>query len=196
MKKYEITNETIQLYGGLKLHRIRAITDFGNIKKGQLGGYVESEENLVNDTENGTAWLHNDSWAYGESCVSGNAQIRDNVHIGGHATVKDNVLLFGNISVTGNACICDAAFLKGLMNISGNAKIKKDGDCVALQGFGEERSSVITCYKTSDNGIMIDSDFYHGTIDGLKEFAKHGRRSQAKKEYTKIASLLELYFEK
>ena len=39
-KKYELTNETIN-YDGRILHRIKAIKDFGNVKKGDLGGWIE-----------------------------------------------------------------------------------------------------------------------------------------------------------
>lgn len=40
MKKYELTNET-KLFNGVTLHRIKALKDFGNVKKCDLGGYVE-----------------------------------------------------------------------------------------------------------------------------------------------------------
>lgn len=45
MKKYELTNETIE-YKGKKLYRIKALIDFGNVEKGARGGFVEKEENL------------------------------------------------------------------------------------------------------------------------------------------------------
>lgn len=40
MKKFELTNETIE-YLGRTLHRIRALRDFSNVKAGDLGGYIE-----------------------------------------------------------------------------------------------------------------------------------------------------------
>ena len=45
MKKYELTNETKKV-GSVTLHRIRALKDFGNVVKGELGGWLESEANL------------------------------------------------------------------------------------------------------------------------------------------------------
>lgn len=55
MKKYELlTNDTINL-AGRTLYRIKALRDFGNVKKGDLGGYVEKEENL---SHNGSAWVY------------------------------------------------------------------------------------------------------------------------------------------
>ena len=41
VKKYELLiNDTIVL-GGITLFRIKALISFGNVKKGELGGYVE-----------------------------------------------------------------------------------------------------------------------------------------------------------
>lgn len=42
-KKYKLTNSTID-YNGTKLYKIEALKDFDNVKKGQLGGYIESKK--------------------------------------------------------------------------------------------------------------------------------------------------------
>lgn len=47
-KKYEFTGETLE-YEGRTLHRIRALKDFGNVKAGDVGGWVETEANLSHD---------------------------------------------------------------------------------------------------------------------------------------------------
>ena len=44
MKKYELTSET-KVINGVELHRIKALKSFGNIKEGDLGGWIESEKN-------------------------------------------------------------------------------------------------------------------------------------------------------
>ena len=38
-KKYELTDETVKGYGHT-LHRIKALKDFGDVKKGDLGGFI------------------------------------------------------------------------------------------------------------------------------------------------------------
>lgn len=48
MKKYELTDETI-VSKGTTLHRIKALRAFGNVKVGDLGGYIEKEENLSHE---------------------------------------------------------------------------------------------------------------------------------------------------
>lgn len=46
MKKFELTTD-FKMYCGKKLFRIRALIDFGDVKAGDLGGYIEREENLT-----------------------------------------------------------------------------------------------------------------------------------------------------
>ena len=52
-KKYKLTNETIEV-DDKTLYRIEALKDFGDVRKGDKGGFVESVKNLSN---NGDAWV-------------------------------------------------------------------------------------------------------------------------------------------
>ena len=45
MKKFELTTNTKILFGK-KIFQIRALVSFGNVKAGELGGWIEKEENL------------------------------------------------------------------------------------------------------------------------------------------------------
>jgi hypothetical protein len=48
-KKYELTDETMEIDGHI-LHRIRALKNIGEtINVGDLGGFVENEENLSHE---------------------------------------------------------------------------------------------------------------------------------------------------
>lgn len=49
MEKYEITRET-KVIDGVELHRIKALKSFGNVKKGDLGGWIESEKTIAHNT--------------------------------------------------------------------------------------------------------------------------------------------------
>ena len=71
MKKYKLTNETIE-YKGKKLYRIKALIDFGNVKKGARGGFVEKEENL---SMSGNAWVSGDALVCGGAFVYGAAKV-------------------------------------------------------------------------------------------------------------------------
>lgn len=46
MKKFELTSEFITNFLGTKSFRIKALMEFGDVKAGDLGGYIEKEENL------------------------------------------------------------------------------------------------------------------------------------------------------
>ncbi len=62
-RKYILTDETIEV-DGQTLYRIEAVRDFGDVKKGDKGGYISSEANLSHD---GSAWV------CGEAKVCGSA---------------------------------------------------------------------------------------------------------------------------
>ena len=67
--KYELTNITMD-FEGEKLYRIRALKDFNDIKKGDLGGWVSNENNL---SQKGNCWIYNNA-----KCMD-SARIYDNV---------------------------------------------------------------------------------------------------------------------
>jgi len=49
-KKYKLTSETKE-YFNRTLYRIEAIKSFGNVNKGDKGGFIEKEENLSQEGE-------------------------------------------------------------------------------------------------------------------------------------------------
>lgn len=65
-KKYELTNESITLGNGTKLYRIKSLKDFGDVKAGKIGGYVQSENNL---SQEGNAWVSGNAEVYGDAEV-------------------------------------------------------------------------------------------------------------------------------
>ena len=77
MKKYELTEETVTVYGKT-LYRIRAVRDFGSVKTGEFGGYIEKEENL---SHFGDAWVYGNAKVYGDARVSGNARVYGNAEV-------------------------------------------------------------------------------------------------------------------
>ena len=76
MKKYELTDETLQI-GTITLHRIKAMVAFAGVDAGETGGWVEKEENLAQD---GNAWVYGDARVSGNARVYGNAWVSDNAH--------------------------------------------------------------------------------------------------------------------
>ncbi|PWL51357.1 MAG: hypothetical protein DBY38_15055 [Clostridium cadaveris] len=90
MKKYELTSEYIEVFGR-KLFRIKALIAFGSIEVGELGGYVETENNL---SQSDNAWVSDNAMVYGDAWVSGNAMVY------GDAWVYGNAMVYGDADIT------------------------------------------------------------------------------------------------
>ena len=70
-KKYKLTEE-IKNVGSKTLYRIQALKDFSNVRKGELGGYIEKENNL---SHIGNAWVSDNTKVYDNAWVSDNARV-------------------------------------------------------------------------------------------------------------------------
>ena len=79
-RKYELTDDS-KTIDGTTLRRIRAVTSFGSfgsVCAGDLGGYVETENNL---SQEGNAWVFDDAQVFyrarvfGEALAFGDARI-------------------------------------------------------------------------------------------------------------------------
>lgn len=81
MKKYEFTGEE-KLVDNHTLHRVRALRNFGMVKAGNLGGWIEGEDNLSHD---GYAWVYGNAQVTGSACVTGDARVGGNAQVEGNA---------------------------------------------------------------------------------------------------------------
>nr|DAK18943.1 MAG TPA: Putative transferase, nesg, ydcK, Structural Genomics.38A [Caudoviricetes sp.] len=74
-KKFELLpDDTITIFG-IKLFRIKALISFGNVEEGELGGYIEKEDNL---SVYGNAEVYGNARVYGNAWVSGDARVYGN----------------------------------------------------------------------------------------------------------------------
>ena len=110
-KKYKLTDETIEVEGKA-LYRIEALKDFCEIKKGDKGGFIESEDNLSHE---GNAWVYDDACVYDnalvtdDACVSDNARVYNDARVSDNSWVYDNARVYGTARVTDDACVCGTA---------------------------------------------------------------------------------------
>ena len=88
-KKYELLKDDFIEIDGRKLYRIRALRGFGDVRKGELGGYIEREENLSHADK---AWVCGNARVFGDARVCGDAQVY------GDAVVSDNAVVYGDRS--------------------------------------------------------------------------------------------------
>lgn len=147
-KKYKFTEDMLELYGHI-LHRIQALKSFNNIKKGDLGGWIEKEDNLSQD---GECWVYKDACVYDNAKITNNSFVHDyslvygNAIVEGNTMIQDNAEIFGNAKIFGNAFIhghakvYDASKVFGSAKIYGNAKIygyANIGDKAVVYGNAE-----------------------------------------------------------
>lgn len=157
MKKYKLTKETIK-DGSLKLYRIEALTNFGYIKRGEKGGFIEKEENL---SQYGCAWVYGNAKVYGNGRVYDNAEVYGNAGIYGNVRVFDYAKIYGNARVYDNVEIFDSARIYGDAEVYGDAMVYGDAE---VYGVAEVCGDAIVCKKIGLTG----GRFYH-TKDKLEK---------------------------
>ena len=209
MKKFELTDEFITNAFGNKLFRIKALVDFGTIKAGELGGFVEKEENLSSDDN---AWVYGDARVYGNAWVSGNALVYGDALVSGDARVSGNALVYGDALVYGNARVSGNAWVSGDARVSGNALVSGDArvygdarvsgnarvygnaDYAVVTGFGHCFRAT-TFFRGKDKILRVQCGCFYGDLAQFREIVKktHGDSKYAK-EYLAIADLMELHF--
>ena len=97
-RKYEFTDETKQILGRT-LHRIVAVRDFGNVKAGDKGGWIEKESNLSHECN---CWVYDDARVLDNAEVFGNAKVYDTAEVFGSARVSGKAVLRGDAVVSSN----------------------------------------------------------------------------------------------
>ena len=155
--KFKLTAESKVNLLGVKLFRIEALVDFVNngrqVKKGDKGGWLQSEKVNGNARVSGNAWVSGDAQVFGDARVSGNAwvsgnarvfgdaQVSGNAHVSGDARVSDNAQVSGNAWVSGDAKLSlKKAYKKGLFLHSTDGEIKPTIiDCSEVDGFDGDR---------------------------------------------------------
>ena len=81
MKKFELTANS-KMHLGKKLFQIKALISFGNVEEGDLGGFIEKEDNL---SQSGNAWVSGNAEVYGNARVYGDAEVYGNAD---YTTIK------------------------------------------------------------------------------------------------------------
>ena len=115
-KKYEILMDkenTIE-WEGRTLHRIRALKDFRNVKKGDTGGYVENEYNL---SQEGDCWIYDEAKAMDYSTVYDNSRMYD------YSVMYDNSTMYNNSRMYDYSRMYDNSILHDYTGMYGNSRI-------------------------------------------------------------------------
>lgn len=122
-KKFELVKEDSISINGTILHRVRALKDFADVSAGDLGGYIEKEENL---SQEGYAWVYDKACVYDDARIFGDAEVFRNARVFGDAQVCDNAKVYDDALISEGAYIGDHADVSGNALIYGNASIYND----------------------------------------------------------------------
>jgi len=115
MQKFILLTQELRLDDGRVVKRIMAVRDFGNVKKGDIGGFVEWTSNL---SHVGNCWIADNAIAAGWSRISGDALLKDHAKCDGYvlacdrAVIGDDTLLEGRVAVSGDAQIGLHSYLR------------------------------------------------------------------------------------
>lgn len=153
--KYELTEETV-LVGSSVLHRIRALKSFNGISAGDLGGFVESEDNLSHE---GNCWVYDNAKVYENARVEGDAVVKGTSKVHGTATVRGRSLVCCNSEVFG------ASFLNSDAAVYNEAKVC--GYACILGSVRVFDRSVVRGYTILDGAITVQDDVVIDTSDCL-----------------------------
>lgn len=142
------------------LHRIRAIKDFDDVKAGDYGGYIESEENL-NQYDN--SWIYSDAVrisknarAWGHSHIYGNAKLYNSAEVCDYGIVCGSSKIYENAKVHGRAKVCGDCYIHGISDISGNAHI--EGNIINISDNTIISGRSIIEGSVNINGVVIIDD--------------------------------------
>ena len=163
MKKFELTSETKVVFGRT-LYRIKALISFRDVNAGDLGGWIEKENNL---DQSGDAWVSGDAEVYGNAWVYGNARVSVDARVYGNAWV------YGNARVYGNAWVC------------GDAEVSKIGSVLWISAVGS-RNGTTTFFKCRDGNIRVACGCFFGT---LKAFAERVKETHGENEFGRVYML-------
>ena len=90
-----------------RLWRIRACKSFSDVKKGELGGFVQSECNL---SHQGNCWVYNDAKVFGNAVVSEDAQVYNDARVYGNTRLIGNAQVYGSVYLSDDNEIRNIAF--------------------------------------------------------------------------------------
>ena len=188
-KKFELTSN-FKVFLGRKLFQIKALISFGDVKEGDLGGYIEKEENLSHD---GNAWVYGDAKVCGDAEVCGNAWVYGNAKVYGNAWVYGNAKVCGDAEVCGDAKVYGNAWIYGNAKVCGNAEVCGNADYETIKGFGTEFRTT-TFFRCKDGAVRVRCGCFYGDLNEFREQVKNTRSGKIAEEYLMIADLMEKHF--
>lgn len=156
-KKYKFTGEKM-ICCDMVLYRIQAVRDFGDVKCGDLGGWIQKEENLSHD---GDCWVYDNAIVCENAKVVCDASVYHDAKVYGNAVVSGNAKVFNKAYIYGNTVICANAKVYDEAMVFGYAKVLCDAQCYHKSMVGG--NAVISGYAKIGGDVIVSG---HAEIGG------------------------------
>lgn len=162
-KKYELVeNERL-------CPNIRAIRDFGDVKAGDMGGYIEGEDSL---SHAGDCWVYPTGIAWHGATVIDNAKVYGAVEY--DAIAQDNSVICQGASVMEDAVVGGDVVLSMGEWVTGSARVMSDSSYITAVDLG------YTAYRTV-------TGFVYMANERIGEYVPPGNEGAVGAEFWKIA---------
>ena len=169
-KKYEILMGTNRVIDGHVLHRIRALKNFGDVRAGEIGGWIESEYNLSHE---GSCFILNDACAYDDACIY------ENAHVHGNARVYEKACVYGNARVYDNAHVFGNARVLGNAHVYGIARVYEDARVYENAGIHDDANVYGIAHVCGDAYVCGNAHVYgNAYVEGKANIYKNARVSE------------------
>ena len=149
-KKYELAPETVTEFYSKSMYRIRALKDFSDVKKGDLGGYVESEENL---SQEGNCWIYDASIVGLGGKVIDNAVVRGFSSVINGSEISDDAIVEKSSVIDEYSAVSDQSRVTKTVMVGGSAVLFKS---VVNSGSVLEEGSIV-CNATVGPNVNISN---------------------------------------
>ena len=169
MKKYELIESDKASPRGMPLFQVVALRDFGLVRTGDTGGYIESEANLSHNGDcwvldnaqvSGTALVYGDAWVYDNARVSGDARVYGDARVSGDALVYDNARVYGDALVFGTARVYDNAQVSGDARVYDNAQVSGDAREAEVHDGSEVSTTREVCDHADRTSYAYSDEYY------------------------------------
>lgn len=180
-KKYELVKEDKKIFtDGGAIYRIRALKDFGDVKTGDLGGYIEKEDNL---SQEGNCWVYDNAQVFGEARVFNNAKIYGTSEISDSAVVCEKAEIGGHTELYHYDYIDGS--IKMIDNVTKESPEKNEIKILEneIQKYEEHCSKVVDKLKLQDElpnfqvisqkGLLYEKNSEKNNVSEMKNFIEN-----------------------
>jgi hypothetical protein len=185
--KYEFTDNAKHVRSFARwivVRQIRAIRDFGNVKTGTLGGWLESERNLDHRQN---SWVEDDAVVCEYARITSDAKVSQSAKVSGRAVVAGNAEISDWAQVTDNAYVAGKSIIRrgAIVNHNAHVVTALDGTpniatkpIIYISGLQYPVTITDNCITTMWDKCYTFGDWFSLSGDSFTEISHRGIHSQ------------------